>query len=62
VLEGAELVKMRLLALLHDYVPHTKLVQMYILAILSKVKNTIMADGAKANHLAYLGDSGYWCA
>nr|MBP9216559.1 bifunctional UDP-N-acetylglucosamine diphosphorylase/glucosamine-1-phosphate N-acetyltransferase GlmU [Agitococcus sp.] len=57
VLEGAEVGANAIIGPFARLRPHTKLGANVHIGNFVETKNTIMADGAKANHLAYLGDS-----
>jgi bifunctional UDP-N-acetylglucosamine pyrophosphorylase/glucosamine-1-phosphate N-acetyltransferase len=57
VLEGAEIGANAIIGPFARLRPHTKLGANVHIGNFVETKNTIMADGAKANHLAYLGDS-----
>ena len=57
ILEGAEIGANAIIGPFARLRPHTKLGANVHIGNFVETKNTIMADGAKANHLAYLGDS-----
>lgn len=57
ILEGAEIGTKAIIGPFARLRPQTKLGANVHIGNFVETKNTIMADGAKANHLAYLGDS-----